>query len=210
MQLYVKNLSGRSIIIDITPQHTGAQIRQLVCDSELLNFEDARVMFRSFDIDNDKTAAELGISDECMMHLCMRLRGGGRPIINAPKLGNANHQKVAKKLPDDPEYTCIEAGLNILFNCCMHGDHGAVQCFNFGTFQYDELQSEFACSNCHKTDIKPIAFIFINCHYEIQAEPVNANEKEINIKNYIGDDKAVRFSCEGDSQFKSFTIITTE
>jgi hypothetical protein len=179
-----------------------------VCDSELLNFEDARVLFCGVDIDNTKTAAELGLSDECIMHLCMRLRGGGRPIINAPKLGNASHQKVTKKLPEDPEYICINDGLNILFNCCMYGKYCAVQCFNYGTFQYDELQSKFACPNCHKTDIKPHGFVFFNCHYEIQAEPVNANEKEINIKNYVGADRSVKLPCEGDSQFKSFTIIT--
>ena len=95
------------------------------------------------------------------------------------------------------------------FNCCNYKDHQSTQWFKFGDFSYADLVNKFKCPKC-KVKQLPCSLDFVDCIYKIQAIPVMSSDKSININETTGKNKSVRYPCEGNTLYKSFTIETYE
>lgn len=78
MQVKVKTLTGRAILVDVEPTDRIFRIKEMVAEKEGLTPNQQRLIFNGSQLDDDKSMAESGIAAGATLHLVLTLRGGSR------------------------------------------------------------------------------------------------------------------------------------
>lgn len=76
MQIFVKNLSGKTTTIEVEPSFTVLQLKGLISDKEGISVSDQRLIFEGKALDDQRTLDDHGIVDMSTIHLVLRLQGG--------------------------------------------------------------------------------------------------------------------------------------
>ncbi|KAG7664952.1 uncharacterized protein J8A68_001538 [[Candida] subhashii] len=76
MQVKVKTLTGRDILVDIEPTDKIIRIKEMMEEKEGISPAQQRLIFNGSQLDDDKTVQESGISAGASLHLVLTLRGG--------------------------------------------------------------------------------------------------------------------------------------
>lgn len=76
MQVFVKDLTGSTIVFEFESSDTVADIKERIHYMQLIPPKEQRLIFAGRQLDDDHTLAECGISKESTLHLLLRLRGG--------------------------------------------------------------------------------------------------------------------------------------
>ena len=76
MQVKVKTLTGRNILVDIEPQDKIIRIIEMMEEKEGISPAQQRLIFNGSQLDDDKTVQESGIQEGASLHLVLTLRGG--------------------------------------------------------------------------------------------------------------------------------------
>lgn len=213
--IFINLTDGSTLTLDVQAEDTIKKIKQMICDKVYNNShtDEIRLIYSGSQLEDHKTLATYNITDCSTICLIFRLIGGGIAFsgfsssFSAPLLGEEIRYELDDKADDIPEYVCVFSGLNVKFNCCNYKDHQSTQWFKFGDFSYADLVNKFKCPKC-KVKQLPCSLDFVNCIYKIQAVPVKSSDKSININETTGKNKSVRYPCEGNTLYKSFTIET--
>lgn len=77
-QIYVKNLAGKSIRLDVQASDTISDLKRLIHSYEGISPDAQRLIHAGKELDTlgNRTLVECGIHAESSVHICMRLRGG--------------------------------------------------------------------------------------------------------------------------------------
>ncbi|EAZ62794.1 predicted protein [Scheffersomyces stipitis CBS 6054] len=76
MQVKVKTLTGRDILVDIEPVDRIIRIKEMMEEKEGITPAQQRLIFNGSQLDDDKTVQESGIPAGASLHLVLTLRGG--------------------------------------------------------------------------------------------------------------------------------------
>lgn len=76
MQVKVKTLTGRDILVDIEPTDKIIRIKEMMEEKEGISPAQQRLIFNGSQLDDDKTVQESGILAGASLHLVLTLRGG--------------------------------------------------------------------------------------------------------------------------------------
>lgn len=79
MQVKVKTLTGRDILVDIEPTDRIVRIKEMMEEKEGIPPSQQRLIFNGSQLDDDKSVGESGITAGASLHLVLTLRGGARP-----------------------------------------------------------------------------------------------------------------------------------
>lgn len=76
MQVRVKTLTGRDILIDVEPSDKIMRIKEMMEEKEGIPPLQQRLIFNGSQLDDDRTIQESGIAAGASLHLVLTLRGG--------------------------------------------------------------------------------------------------------------------------------------
>lgn len=76
MQIFVKNLNGKTTTIDVSPDSTVLQLKGLIAEKEGIAVNDQRLIFEGKQIEDNQTLSAYSIIEMSTIHLVLRLQGG--------------------------------------------------------------------------------------------------------------------------------------
>jgi len=73
--IFVKTLNGKSIVLDVEPSYTIKKIKTMIDDKEDIPPSEQRLIFKSSQLEDDKTLSQYNIGGNNTIHLTLRLLG---------------------------------------------------------------------------------------------------------------------------------------
>jgi ubiquitin len=74
--IYVKTLTGRTIVLEVTGSDTIENVKQKINEKEDVPPEQQRLVFEGIQLEDGRTLSEYHINQGAILHLILRLRGG--------------------------------------------------------------------------------------------------------------------------------------
>jgi len=106
IEIVVKTLTGKNITLKLDPSTTIKLLKDAIQDKEGLPPDMQRFVFSGKALEETRTLEEYKIGDGSTLHLILRLRGGGMPLLKFdPKMMDAKyHYDFTNKVSDGKEY----------------------------------------------------------------------------------------------------------
>ena len=76
MQIFVKTVTGRTIVFDIEGSETVNDLKELICEKEGIPLKSQRLMHQGKQLDSNRTLVESGVERESTIHIVLHLIGG--------------------------------------------------------------------------------------------------------------------------------------
>ena len=181
MQIHVKSLTGKAIIVMVNGSDDILTVKLLIMQKEGIPIDQQRLCFAGKSLDDHSTTLENnGIKSEAILHVVLRLRGGGGgefiDISNKEKRGEQEFSVTG------PKWRVATEGLGIMGICrnkeCPAYLDGVLHNHGLREFGLDDIGSAI-CPKC-EFSIDPIRLTLNNCSWRF--EGIKATEPELLLK----------------------------
>ena len=117
MEIYIKTLTGKTFSIFCSPEDTVGDIKATVENKEGIPPDMQRLIFAGYQLEADRYLKDYEIKQTSVLHLILRLRGGGFApgmALNFASMKDGNKRGFSERAP---EYRIIVRGFNLEGRC---------------------------------------------------------------------------------------------
>lgn len=184
INIQVKTLTGKTIDLVVNADDTAEIVKLRIEEKEHIPPDQQRLVYAGSQLQDEDMLCEFGIEEGCILHLVLRLRGGGgAPFVD---LSNKEGMINIDWSEDAPDWRVAAPGLCLEGVCnnkdCVASGQMVVMPQNFGTFDLIMDIKNAKCPMC-KQSIDPLACGFSNCLYTFCGVKLEGDGKHERVSN---------------------------
>jgi ubiquitin-large subunit ribosomal protein L40e len=224
MQIFVKTLTGKTIVIETEPRDKLIEVKRKIQRSEGIPAETQILSFRGKDLCHDDSALiDYKIGRDETLHLRLRMSGGGGGPAPAVKFSDLKQpDEVGEFSKHAPAHRAWIRGLNLEARCenakCKAfkltsdgKDRRVIVRIGFGNFDVAELvRAEHKCPIC-RSPTTPIRFAAADCFIDFDGEYTDDDEEhQISFTRHY--DRRPHLFAEGQTEYSwmELTVYKTK
>ena len=81
MQIFVRTISGKTIILRVLPSDTVQSVKQKIQDRQNIQIDQQRLIYQTKQLDDNQTLSDCNIVKDSTLTLVLRLLGGMQKFI---------------------------------------------------------------------------------------------------------------------------------
>jgi ubiquitin len=172
--LCVKDLTGINSYVHCCPSDSIDNVKQKIQDKCGIPPDQQRLIYRGCQLEDGRALSDYNITKESVLHLVLRLRGGGGPLparkifADVTKRTNLKEHELSSEAPD---WRICDEGLNVEGECknpgCRAFGHLVIRQYGFDSFN---LMGDKAvrCPVCFKS-FKPVTCALNKCVWKFES-----------------------------------------
>jgi ubiquitin len=164
----VKTLTGKEVICFVDPSDTVLKLKKHIAEFEGIPVDQQRLIFAGKQLEDEKDLGTYEIIHESVLHLVLRLRGGGMPpSFSFNSMETAVKMEFSKTAPD---WRCVSPGMSWLGECvnpeCPAFIREVISNHGFGVFNVQTDRNRAACPMCKEQLTGVGGCGFFNCKFK--------------------------------------------
>ena len=188
MQVFVKTLNGKTITLDTGSLNVVEMLKFQIQHVEGIPLEQQRLIFNGQQLEDHRTLLSYKITDECTIHLVLRLCGGGAlDQVKFADVKSTSDMEERKFSESAPKWRIVK-GHMVIDGKCINPQCEAFEkrvLYNVnpqkrnGETRFSLTHDKALCPMCH-TVIQPVSCGFTDCFWKIIGIRSEKNKERIN------------------------------